>query len=132
MVEAVRKGYWDPAAETRRALIERWQALARQHGVSADAVTLAFIAQQATGFGLAMASAPAKDARQAAGDTAVPPGAEEPIRGRVLAPAESPSARDQAQWRQWAPIALLLFIAFLGAGAQLRSNARLSLAGDAR
>ncbi|WP_250462275.1 cobaltochelatase subunit CobN [Microbulbifer litoralis] len=58
MIEAVRKGYWDASAETRREMIERWQTLVNELDADTGAKkTVEFIRQQAAGFGLAAAAA---------------------------------------------------------------------------
>ena len=73
MAEAMRKGYWDAADETRQALAQRWQALEREHGVDTGAaLTRQFIADMAQGYGLTGAPAPATPAASAAPEAAPP------------------------------------------------------------
>lgn len=53
MIEAIRKDYWDAPEQTRRELIERWQALVNEHGAQAGAAkTVEFMEGQAAGFGM--------------------------------------------------------------------------------
>ncbi|MEZ0471224.1 cobaltochelatase subunit CobN [Luteimonas salinilitoris] len=131
MMEAVRKGYWQADAQTRRELAERWQALTAEHGGDAGArVTREFIEQIAGGFGLdaaapraAAASSPPPAQVDAAPPESEPAAAEsaEPatVRGQVMqevahtAPAEPP-------WQAWLGGLLLLACSGLGGWRQAR------------
>src|SRR5690606_11584573 len=80
MAEAIRKGYWDAADETRRELAERWQALTNEHGADkGEALTREFIEQIVGGFGLAHSTTPG-----AAGPPASNAAAGEAVRGQVM------------------------------------------------
>ena len=124
MVEAIRKGYWDASEATRRKLVERWRALAADHGVAiGEEPTLAFIDRLAAGFGLAAATAQAAEGGQAPADAqaAAPAGTPQPVSGQVL--EEMPVAgevRDVA-WL-WLPLSLMLGLIGLGVGLQWRAG----------
>ncbi len=130
LVEAVRKGYWDAGAQTRRELVERWQQLARVHGVDIGAdVTRAFIEETAAGFGLQMASdgAPASSRQppapaepSVASDTGESDAGEQ-VRGQVLQPTAAATA-EEAAWRLWLGLAALGLCLLAGAFWQVRSN----------
>ena len=122
LVEAVRKGYWDAGEDTRRELAERWNQLARDHGVDrTPETTRAFIAAMATGFGLD-AAAPNSPATDAAPSTASPDTtAGEPVRGQIMQPVP-PETVEEEPWRLWAGLAALLACLLTGALRQARSN----------
>ena len=125
MVEAVRKGYWDAAEETRRQLVERWQELAADHGVDVgEAPTKALVERMAAGFGLATTAAPVDAVGPAApdADEAARADAAVSVTGQVLdeAPAAD-AARDD--WRAWLAISVMLGLIALGAGLQWRAGA---------
>lgn len=123
MIEAIRKGYWDAAQQTRRELVERWRELAEQHGVNlGEAATRAFVADMAAGFGLQTAAAPEQTADAVAD-------ASQQVRGPVLQPVAPPQAGGVPPWQTWLALALLAGCIFAGAFAQLRSNARLQQQG---
>ncbi|MDQ8730219.1 cobaltochelatase subunit CobN [Bradyrhizobium sp. LHD-71] len=128
MVEAIRKGYWDAAEQTRRELVERWRELSERHAVNVgEPATRAFIAEMASGFGLQPASiagpAPARTT-DAANDGAVSGGHQ--VRGAVLQPSPPSAGRGASDWPTQLALALLLICLFAGAAAQLRSNAQLN------
>ncbi|THF67193.1 cobaltochelatase subunit CobN [Pseudothauera nasutitermitis] len=113
MAEAIRKGYWDASADTRRALAQRWQELARQHGVATGAeTTRRFIDDLARGFGLDTAAAPDAEAAPVSSDT--PDAADsaerarEAVQGQVLEALETPLPDDSPQ--RWALAAMLLLL----------------------
>jgi cobaltochelatase CobN len=57
MIEAIRKGYWTADEETLRKLVEVYSEVAGHHDVVTDnRVFTDFVAEQAAGFGLTLAS----------------------------------------------------------------------------
>ncbi len=125
MVEAVRKGYWDAADETRRQLAERWQALAADHGVDVgEAPTREFVANMAAGFGLAAAQAAAPEGGgQERPDIEAAAGTPQPVAGQVLEEV-APAGTAQDQRRLWLALSVMLCLVALGGGLQWRANAR--------
>lgn len=120
MIEAIRKGYWDAAQQTRRELVERWRELAEQHGVNlGEPATRAFVADMAAGFGLQTAAAAQEPTANAAADSG------EQVRGPVLQPVAPPQAGGAPPWQTWFALTLLAACICTGAFAQMRSNARL-------
>lgn len=120
MVEAIRKGYWDAPAQTRRELVERWQALITEHGADAgEPVTRAFIEQLATGFGLA----PSTTQQDVASGSAE---AGEAVRGQVMQPVPEQPPNEHDHWRPLLGIAVLLVLALLGVLHQQRANRRIT------
>ncbi|GAA5232060.1 cobaltochelatase subunit CobN [Verticiella sediminum] len=129
MAEAIRKGYWDAPDDTRRALAERWQTLARDFAVDTGAEpTRRFIAEMAQGFGLEAgpapdaASAPAAPATDAASSPEAAERSSEDVQGRVLEPVEPPPQDDTLPQR-WA-LALMLLLIGAGAVRQAASTRR--------
>ncbi|ARP93124.1 cobaltochelatase subunit CobN [Bordetella genomosp. 13] len=119
MAEAIRKGYWDAPEQTRRVLAQRWQELARQHGVETGAeTTRRFIADMAQGYGLQAAAAPQSAGNHAApgqpaqGESAARANALQAVQGQVLARTQDAPAEDPH--RVWVLAFMLLTI---GAGA---------------
>ncbi len=113
MAEAMRKGYWDASAQTRRELAQRWQDLAQQFDVNTGAeATRRFIAEMAQGFGLHGAAVPSAAAAPAGTESTPPaPPAEtalETVRGQVLEQVEA-AAPDDDQLL-WVLTAMLLLI----------------------
>lgn len=112
LAEAIRKGYWDAADETRQQLTERWQQLAALETADATAsatplATRAFLEAMAAGYGLDLAGGGAQP------DTASAEGIAEPVSGRVLeavSAAPSPTVWD---WMPWLG-GFGLFSCFLG------------------
>lgn len=122
MVEAIRKGYWDASADTRRRLAGRWRELAADHGVDVGAeATRAFVGQMAAGFGLAEgdASPPERAAAEGGSGEAV----SRPVSGQVLE-AVAPVGEVRDDWRVLAALSLMLGLIALGGGLQWRANAR--------
>lgn len=117
MAEAIRKGYWAAADDTRRALAQRWQALQQQFGVDTGAAaTRRYIAELAQGFGLSAMPAPAAEAaRTPAAAAHTGPAADAPaqqVRGHVLEAVE-PAAEDDA-FQRW--VLALMLLPVLGGG----------------
>ncbi|EIK51958.1 cobaltochelatase subunit CobN [Stutzerimonas stutzeri TS44] len=124
MVEAVRKGYWDAPAETRRELVERWQALTTEHGAAAgEPATREFIERMAGGFGLALSASPAV-ADATASDTAA---AGETVRGQVLQQVPEQPADEPSPWRLLLGLGALLLPVLFGALQQQRANRRTAI-----
>jgi len=122
MIEAIRKGYWDAAEQTRRELLERWRELAEQHSVNiGEEATKNFVTQMAAGFGLQPASeAPATSDADAVAQNG------EQVRGAVLqavAPGETAAA--QPLWPMWLGLALLTLCVLTGRLMQARGNFRI-------
>ena len=123
MVEAIRKGYWDAPAQTRRELAERWQALTTERGADAgEPVTREFIQQLASGFGLA--PTPAQSPTESASSGA--PKAGETVRGQVMQPLSEPTGEHDRLPLLLGASALLLLL-LLGAGHQQRANRRITV-----
>lgn len=123
MVEAIRKGYWDAPAQTRRELAERWQALTTERGADAgEPVTREFIQQLASGFGLA--PTPAQSPTESASSGA--PEAGETVRGQVMQPLSEPTGEHDRLPLLLGASALLLLL-LLGAGHQQRANRRITV-----
>lgn len=124
MVEAIRKGYWDAAGETRRQLAERWQALAVDHGVDVgETATREFVARMAAGFGFA-APAAQEDGGQDRPDTdATASDAPQPVAGQVLEEV-APAGTAKDERRLWLALAVMLLLVALGGGLQWRANVR--------
>lgn len=112
MAEAIRKGYWDASVETRQALAQRWQELARQHGVDTGAeVTRQYISDMAQGYCLQGATTPAMTAAPAAAPGPSSRSEEAPtqaVQGQVLSQVEAPPAEDASQ--AWTLALMLLLI----------------------
>ncbi len=129
MAESIRKGYWDASEQTRRALVERWQALEQQFDVDTGAaVTRQFIGNMAQGFGLSTGPAPATGAtpatapKTAAIETPAPPAqgaaaqsehSPEAVQGQVLQPVAAQPPPDDL--RQYGLLAFMLLLC--GGGA---------------
>jgi cobaltochelatase CobN len=115
MLEAVRKGYWDASEQTRKELIERWQALDQQGATTGtQPLTREFIEQQSAGFGL-VGAAPIEpsDANELAAET---------FSGQVLEQVTQESASPTPQWQLWLGFALLLLCLLYGGWRQVRSQ----------
>ena len=125
MVEAIRKGYWDAAEETRMQLAERWQELAAAHGVNVGAApTKDFVAQMAAGFGLAAAASPengGKDRPET--DAPAAANAPQPVAGQVLEAVPPAAGAAQGAWRLLLALCAMLGLVLVGAGIQWRANA---------
>jgi len=123
MVEAIRKGYWDAPAQTRRELAERWQALTTERGAdTGEPATREFIQQLASGFGLA--PTPAQSPTESASSGA--PEAGETVRGQVMQPLSEPTGEHDRLPLLLGASALLLLL-LLGAGHQQRANRRITV-----
>ncbi|MCG6539736.1 cobaltochelatase subunit CobN [Pseudomonas sp. KSR10] len=124
MVEAIRKGYWDAPAQTRRELVERWQALTTERGADAgEPVTREFIEQLASGFGLALTSTQPEPETASTSDA---PAASETVRGQVMQPVPDQPAEEHERWRLLAGTFSLVLLSLIGALHQQRANRHLA------
>lgn len=120
MVEAIRKGYWDAPAQTRRELVERWQALTTERGaVAGEPVTRQFFEQLATGFGLAQSSMQPEAETASRSDAHA---AGEAVRGQVMQPVPDQPAETHERWRVLASALALVLLSLIGALHQQRAN----------
>ncbi|MEH2533606.1 cobaltochelatase CobN [Bradyrhizobium sp. AZCC 1588] len=128
MIEAIRKGYWDAAEQTRKELIQRWQELAARHDINlGEPETVAFIAKTAAGFGLnAAAGGAASNQPKSAEELA---DGSEPVRGPVLQPTPPAPAGADVGWRALLGAAFLFACFLAGAGVQTRTNRQMSTLG---
>lgn len=114
MLEAIRKGYWDAAEQTRREIAERWQALAAQGVTTGATATREFAQQMAAGFGLQTGQATpnsAASAQTAASSTSAPT---QTVRGQVLKETTRQST-PEPMWRVWLAL-LALLLCFISGG----------------
>ncbi|MEJ6655609.1 MAG: cobaltochelatase subunit CobN, partial [Pseudomonas sp.] len=120
MVEAIRKEHWDADQQTRRELVERWQALTEQHGAdSGAALTVEFINDMAAGFGLGSAEASEPQSQDSA---PAQPEAGADVRGQVLQEVTAQSEVENIPWRIWAGLVAMLGCLVAGAWRQQRGN----------
>ncbi|MFD2651793.1 cobaltochelatase subunit CobN [Brucella rhizosphaerae] len=128
MIEAIRKDYWNAPEQTRRQLVERWQDLAADHGVSVgEPVTKAFIEQMSAGFGLSMSTADAQQNSAEAQDSdgsqqIAAAAASQPIKGQELQETKPSSEADEENWRLWAALVVMVLLLSIGALRQVRVN----------
>lgn len=129
MIEAIRKDYWDAPEQTRRHLVERWQDLATNHGVSiGEPVTQAFIEQMSAGFGLSASTnsfeqnAARQQNTEDAQQTAAA-GAKQPVQGQELQETKPASKAEEESWRLWWALTVMLLLLGMGAAWQMRVNA---------
>ena len=129
MIEAIRKDYWDAPEQTRRQLVERWQDLAANHGVSiGEPVTKAFIEQMSAGFGLSASTISSQQnaASQQNPEDAQPTAAaaaKQPVQGQELQETKPASKAEEESWRLWWALAVMLLLLGMGAAWQMRANA---------
>ncbi|WP_407700534.1 cobaltochelatase subunit CobN [Steroidobacter gossypii] len=116
MLEAIRKGYWDAAEQTRREIAERWQELADRGLATGAAETREFAQEMAAGFGLQ----PGVTTQRATTPSASP-AQTETVRGQVMQETTAADV-DEPLWRVWLAL-LALVLCFVGGGAhQLRQS----------
>jgi cobaltochelatase CobN len=123
MLEAIRKGYWDAAEQTRREIAERWQELA-DRGVTAGApATREFAQQMVAGFGLqpGTATQSAAEPAQSPAATAAAPNSTQPVRGQVMQEANQPTIAEPL-WRVWLALLALLLCFASGGLFQFRQS----------
>lgn len=129
MIEAIRKDYWDASEQTRRQLVERWQDLTANHGVSiGEPATKAFIEQMSAGFGLSTStiSSELNAARQQNPEDAqqtTAAASKQPVQGQELQEAKPASKAEEESWRLWWALAVMLLLLGVGAAWQMRANA---------
>lgn len=124
MVEVIRKGYWDAPTETRRELVERWQALTAEHGADAgEPTTREFIEQMSSGFGLVRPSIQAV-AESTSSDTA---DTGETVRGQVMQQIPEQPTGAPEPWRSLIGPGVLLMLLLLGALQQTLANRRVAV-----
>lgn len=112
MLEAIRKGYWDAAEQTRREIAERWQQLADQGAVTGADATRQFAQEMAAGFGLQPGTA-----QQSASGS--PSAQSQAVRGQVMQETTS-QEQPEPLWRVWLAL-LAILLCFIGGGLrQLR------------
>ena len=112
MIEAIRKDYWDASTETRRELVELWQRLTQERGLTpGETATREFIAEMAAGFGLKTAS-----------DGPQYPSAAQRVSGPLLQPVAAPPPAEGAPWQAAAGILLLICCSAAGAVIRIRAN----------
>lgn len=122
MLEAIRKGYWDAAEQTRREIAQRWQELADRGLATGAEATREFAQEMAVGFGLQPGVAPqnATSQTQSTPDSAA--ARTQTVRGQVM---QETTTQEQPEplWRVW--LALLAIVTcFIGGGvSQLRRSA---------
>jgi cobaltochelatase CobN len=107
LAEAIRHGYWDATAETRRELAARYAALVERGADAGPEPTRAFLAAMA-GYGFGASAAPTEPGAVA--------GSAEAVRGQVLQPV--PPAADPPM--PWLPVVGLGALLLCFAGGALR------------
>ncbi len=128
MVEAIRKEYWSPDEQTRRELVERWEALTQAHGADkGEAMTRAFIEQMAAGFGIHNSLTQAV-VQPVAQPTASEPDVtssqqNEPVSGQVMSEV-TPPAPTQYLWLSWLVATLLMTCIAYGTSQQIKTLKR--------
>lgn len=123
MAEAIRKGYWEASDDTRRELVERWQALTTEHGADVgEPATRTFIEQMASGFGLARSSTQ-PGAGSPSFDTT---GAGETVRGQVMQAVPEQPTDTPVFWRPLLGLGALLMLLLVGALHQKLANGRVA------
>ncbi|HWK49573.1 MAG TPA: cobaltochelatase subunit CobN, partial [Steroidobacter sp.] len=120
MLEAIRKGYWDAAEQTRREIAERWQELADQGITAGAAATQQFAQQMAAGFGLQGGQAPQSTGASAQAETNPSPSAQT-VRGQVLKETAQQST-PEPMWRVWLALLALLLCFTSGGLLQARQS----------
>ncbi|MCK4206944.1 cobaltochelatase subunit CobN [Brucella pituitosa] len=129
MIEAIRKDYWDAPEQTRQQLLERWQKLAENHGVSiGEPVTKAFIEQMSAGFGLSASTisseqnAATEQNPEEAQQTAAA-ASKQSVQGQELQETKPASKAEEESWRLWWVLSVMLLLLGMGAAWQMRANA---------
>ncbi|MGY8774532.1 cobaltochelatase subunit CobN [Spongiibacter tropicus] len=110
MAEAIRKGYWDASEQTRKELVERWQTLTSEEGAQPGAdKTVAFLKEQAAGFGMSWPEAASEAAEASAAEPQV-------VKGQVLEAVQAEDSPQPPSWWLWGAW-LLLALSFLAGAA---------------
>lgn len=114
MLEAIRKGYWDAAPDTRRALAEAFaQAAADPAMTAGHAQARAFVRATLAGFGLGTAAPP--DGADGGGT----------VSGEVMAPVPPPPP--PGEWPLLRALALFGLLLVAGAGALVQARRSIPL-----
>jgi cobaltochelatase CobN len=103
MLEAIRKGYWDAAEQTRREIAERWQQLADRGVATGAPATREFAQEMAAGFGLQPGNATSSATSQT-----------QTVRGQLMQEAAAQEAPEPL-WRVWLAL-LAILLCFIGGG----------------
>ena len=110
VAEAIRKGYWDASEQTRKELVERWQTLTSEEGAQPGAdKTVAFLKEQAAGFGMSWPEAASEAAEASAAEPQV-------VKGQVLEAVQAEDSPQPPSWWLWGAW-LLLALSFLAGAA---------------
>jgi cobaltochelatase CobN len=121
MLEAIRKGYWDAAEQTRREIAQRWQELA-DHGVTTGAAeTREFAQQMAAGFGLRPGMATRSAAPSAASQADAVSASSQTVRGQVMKETVQQTT-PEPPWRVWLALLALLLCFTSGGLLQARQS----------
>lgn len=107
MLEAIRKGYWDAAEQTRREIAERWQQLADRGLATGAEATREFAQEMAAGFGLQ----PGNTGQSTPGSASAPT---QTVRGQVMQETTS-QEQPEPLWRVWLAL-LAILLCFIGGG----------------
>lgn len=124
MLEAIRKGYWDAAEQTRREILQRWRELADRGVTTGAAETREFAQQMAAGFGLQPGQATQNATSSAASQANEASAATQTVRGQVLKETVQQTT-PQPMWRVW--LSLLALLVCFASGGVLQARRSLSL-----
>jgi cobaltochelatase CobN len=116
MLEAIRKGYWNAAEQTRRQIAERWQELADRGLATGAEATREFAQEMAAGFGLQPGNTTQSATSRAQSNPGTSSGQTQTVRGQVM---QETTAQEQPEppWRVWLAL-LAILICFIGGGLQ--------------
>ncbi|HEY0685296.1 MAG TPA: cobaltochelatase subunit CobN [Steroidobacter sp.] len=121
MLEAIRKGYWDAAEQTRREIAERWQELADRGLATGAEATREFAQEMAAGFGLQPGMATQSATSPAESSSGAEASQTQTVRGQVMQQTTAESV-DEPLWRVWLAL-LAILLCFVGGGVhQLRQT----------
>lgn len=126
LLEAIRKGYWDAAEQTRREIAQRWQELADRSVTTGAAETREFAQQMAAGFGLQPGTVTPSPAPSAASQADAAPASAETVRGQVMKETVQQTA-PEPPWRMWLALLVLLLCLTGGGVVQARQSSFLKL-----
>jgi cobaltochelatase CobN len=121
MLEAIRKGYWDAAEQTRREIAQRWQELADQGITSGAQVTRDFAKEMAAGFGLQPGTAPQSAASNSSTPATQSSSPAQTVRGQVMQQS-GPETSAEPTWRVWLSLLVMLLCLITGGLRQLRQS----------
>ena len=123
MLEAIRKGYWDAAEQTRREIAQRWQELADRGVTTGATETRQFAQQMAAGFGLRPGMAMQSAAASAASQGNAVSASAQTVRGQVMKETVEQTTPAEPQWRVWLALLALLLCFTSGGLLQARQSA---------